>query len=396
MPKILKRIPRVLVIQETNMQPGRDKLQGIFKYAHLYGPWHLRVVQGRAGEHKPSSTTDWRDHDGIIAGQMMLGLADALKQARKPMVLMDPLEDALEPGSPFAKLSHTLDDSEEVGRAGAVYFIELGYRHFAYVGEPLNRNWSVRRGESFARCVAQNRLPCDVYPVPAAAGDGNREDRQLAGWLKALPKPGGLLAAMDTRALQVIEICVEAGLRVPQDVAVLGIDNDELFCSGSIPTISSIRRDTEACGFMAARMLDRRMRRETRTREILRFGVKEIVTRGSTQPGAVVTDPFALRAREFIRINAGEPIGVPNIVAHLKVSRRLLEMRFRSAYNRSLLDEIQSARLERVEKLLKETDLPLSEVCTRSGYQTDVHLRRIFKKRFGLSMRDYRDRLRGS
>jgi len=143
-------------------------------------------------------------------------------------------------------------------------------------------------------------------------------------------------------------------------------------------------------------MLDRRMRRETRTREILRFGVKEIVTRGSTQPGAVVTDPFALRAREFIRINAGEPIGVPNIVAHLKVSRRLLEMRFRSAYNRSLLDEIQSARLERVEKLLKETDLPLSEVCTRSGYQTDVHLRRIFKKRFGLSMRDYRDRLRGS
>ena len=177
-------------------------------------------------------------------------------------------------------------------------------------------------------------------------------------------------------------------------MAVLGIDNDELLCNGSIPTLSSIRRDTETCGFMAAQMLDRLMRKETRKREILRYGVREIVTRDSTQPQAVSTDPVVQKAREFIRINAGTGINVPDIVRHLNVSRRLAEMRFRSASGHSLLDEIQETRLDRVERLLKETDLPLTEICTRCGYETDVHLRRIFKRRIGCSMRDYRSRLR--
>ncbi|MFA5190084.1 MAG: hypothetical protein WC740_05115, partial [Verrucomicrobiia bacterium] len=117
MANILKRIPRVLVIQETSVQPGRDKLRGIFNYTHLYGPWHLYLVHGRLGEQKPFSAADCKEYDGIIAGQMMFDLADALKRARKPVVLMDPLADALKPASSFARLSCTLDDSESVGRA---------------------------------------------------------------------------------------------------------------------------------------------------------------------------------------------------------------------------------------------------------------------------------------
>jgi LacI family transcriptional regulator len=393
-PKTLKQIPHVLVIQETNMQPGRDKLRGIFNYAHLYGPWHLRVIQGRVGEQKPTSTTDWKDYDGILVGQMMLGLENALTQTKKHMVLMDPLDDVLKPGSPFAKCSYTLDDSEAIGRAGAAFFIKRGYIHLAYVGESLNRNWSIRRGNGFVQQIVESSLHCHVFPASSTGRNGQGEEEQLRSWLKALPKPVALLAAMDTRALQVIDLAVEAGLRVPQDVAVLGIDNDELFCSGSNPTISSIQRDTVNCGFLAARMLDKLMRRQARKREVLRFGVKEIIIRESTQGGATISDPLAMRAREFIRINAGEHIGIHHITKHLNVSRRLLEMRFRTAYNRSLLDEIQSARLERVEKLLKETDLSLTEICDRSGYQTDVHLRRIFKKRFGSTMRDYRSDLR--
>jgi len=144
---------------------------------------------------------------------------------------------------------------------------------------------------------------------------------------------------------------------------------------------------------MAAQMLDRLMRGESHKRQIMRYGVREIVTRDSTQPSTTPTDPLVLRAREFIRINAGEHIGVPDIVKHLNVSRRLLEIRFRAACSHSLLEEIQKTRLERVEKLLKETDLPLTEICTRCGYRTDTHLRHIFKEHFGLSMRDYRNRL---
>jgi len=390
MPKLLKRIPRVLVIQETSVQPGRDKLQGIFNYAHLYGPWHLHLIHGRSGEQRPTSSTHWKEYDGIIAGQMMLDLADTLKRTHTPTVLIDPLDDALKPGSPFSRLSCTLDDSESVGRAGANYFLQRGYKHFAYVGDSLNRNWSVYRGESFKRLVCETGFDCCLYPAVDSDTDWENDDKQLGDWLKALPKPIAILAAMDSRAHQVIEVCSEIGLRVPQDVAVLGVDNDELLCNGSIPTLSSIRRDTEACGFMAAQMLDRLMRKETRKREILRYGVRDIVTRDSTQPEAVSTDPIVQKAREFIRINAGIGIGVPDIVRHLNVSRRLAEMRFRSVCGHSLLDEIQQTRLERVERLLKETDLPLTEICTRCGYETDVHLRRIFKRRFGCSMREYR------
>jgi LacI family transcriptional regulator len=388
----LTHIPRVLVIQETSVQPGRDKLKGIFNYAHLYGPWHLHLVHGRSGEQMPTAA-EWAKCDGIIAGQMMLDLMNALKRAHTPTVLIDPLDEALKPGSPLSKLSRTLDDSANVGRSGADYFLERGYRNFAYVGESLNRNWSERRGESFRQRVAEAGFGCRLYPLSAEASQPDRsgnDESRLGAWLQALPKPVAVLAAMDSRAREVIDVCAEAGLRVPQDVAVLGVDDDELLCNGSTPTLSSIRRDTVACGFMAAQMLDRLMRQETRRRETFLYGVKQIVTRESTRPDLLASDPVVQRAREFIRINAGAGIGVPDIVRHLNVSRRLAETRFRAACGHSLLDEIQSVRLDRVERLLRETDLPLTEVCTRCGYSTDVHLRRIFKRRFGCSMRDFR------
>lgn len=392
MSKVLTHIPRVMVIQETSVQPGRDKLRGIFNYAHLYGPWHLHLIHGRAGEQTPASAGDFKCYDGLIVGQMMLNLADALRRTQKPIVLMDPLADALRSNTPFAHLSCTLDDSDSVGKAGADYFLERKYAHYAYVGELLDRNWSAQRGDSFQRHLSDAGFSCHVYALPRSPCSGAEEANALTDWLKGLPKPVALLAAMDSRAHQVIDLCAEAGIRVPQDVSVLGVDNDELLCNGSIPTLSSIRRDTEKCGFMAAQMLDRLMRKETRKREVMYYGVREVITRDSTQPDAVPTDPLVQRAREFIRINAGTGIGVPDIVKHLSVSRRLAETRFRAACGHSLLDEIQGVRLERVERLLKETDLPLTDVGTRCGYSTDVHLRRIFKRRFGCSMRDYRDR----
>lgn len=388
--KVLKHIPRVLVIQETSVQPGRDKLQGIFNYAHLYGPWNIHLIHGRSGEQRPKTVNDLQRYDGIIVGQMMLELAKALGRARRPTVLMDPLDEALQPDSPFARLSCTRDDSKQVGSSGAEYFLERGFTRFAYVGDGLNRNWSVRRGESFSSRIAEAGHTCKIYPVPYRRAAGADDGRDLAEWLLGLHKPAALLAAMDSRACQVIELCEAYGIQVPQDIAVLGIDNDELICNGLTPTLSSISRDTEQCGFEAAGMLDRLMRRATRKQEVFLYGIKEIVTRDSTRTHYVSADPVAQRAQEFIRVNACVGIGVPDIFKHLNVSRRLAEIRFQTAYGHSLLDEIQNVRLERAERLLKETDLPLTEICSRCGYSTDVHLRRLFKARFGCPMRDYR------
>lgn len=390
MPSILKRTPKVLVIQETSVQPGKDKLQGIFNYVHLYGPWHLHLIQSRAAEQTVRALADWNEYDGIIADQMAFGMADVLRQTRRPVVLMVHPDPALQPPSPFARLSCILEDSASVGEAGAAYFLARGYKHFAYVGEVLNRNWSIVRGAAFRKRAEAEGGSCDLYSAPVACTDWKTERKHLLLWLKSLSKPVGLLAAMDTRAHQVIDACAEAGLRVPREVAVLGVDNDELICNGSIPTLSSIQRDTLTCGFQAAQVLDSLMRNGAQNKQCLSYGVSRIVTRDSTRTDAAPTDLIAIRAREFIRINAGEQIGVPDVVRHLHISRRTAEIRFRAACGLSLLEEIQNARLERVRRLLAETDLTLSEICNRCKYQTDIHLRRLFKQRFGQTMRDYR------
>jgi len=392
MPAILKGTPKVLVIQETCVLPGKDKLQGIFNYIHLYGPWHLHLVQSRAGEQKIRTLPDWNEYDGIIADQMAFEMADVLRQTRRPVVLMVHTDPHLRPPSPFARFSCVLEDSTGIGEAGADYLIGLGHKHFAYIGEALNRSWSVARGAAFRARVEAAGFPCSIYAPPQEALDWKDERKHLLAWLCALPKPIGLLAALDNRAHQVVDVCAEAGVQIPHEVAVLGIDNDELICNGSIPTLSSIQRDTLTCGFLAAQSLDRQMRTGSRKKQVFTYGVSQIVTRESTQPGVAPLDLIAVRAREFIRINAGERIGVPDVVKHLRVSRRLAEMRFRTACGHSLLEEIRNARLERVKRLLADTDLTLSEICARCSYQTDIHLRRLFKIRFGCTMRDFRNR----
>jgi len=394
MPAILKGTPKVLVIQETCVLPGKDKLQGIFNYIHLYGPWHLHLVQSRAGEQKIRALADWNEYDGVIADQMAFEMADVVRQTRRPVVLMVHPDPLLKPPSPFAKLSCVLEDSAHIGTAGADYFIGHGYKHFAYIGEALGRSWSAARGAAFRSRVEAAGFSCAVYPSPPKATDWKTERKHLLAWLKSLPKPVGLLAALDNRAHQVVDACAEAGLQIPHEVAVLGVDNDELICNGSIPTLSSIQRDTLTCGFLAAQLLDRLMRTGSRQKKTFTYGVSRIVARASTQPDAAPLDLLAVRAREFIRINAGERIGVPDVVRHLNVSRRLAEMRFRAACGVSLLEEIRNARLERVKRLLADTDLALSEICERCNYQTDIHLRRLFKARFGVTMRAYRHETR--
>ncbi len=392
MPAILKGTPKVLVIQETCVLPGKDKIQGIFNYMHLYGPWHVHLIQSRAGEQKIRGLSDWNEYDGIIADQMAFEMGDVLRQTRRPIVLMVHPDPHLLPPSPFSRLSCVLEDSAAIGQAGAAYFIERGYKHFAYIGDLFGRNWSVARGDAFRAHVESAGFPCDVYAAPRQTQDGKAERKHVLTWLKTLPKPVGLLAALDNRAHQVIDACAEAGLRIPHDVAVLGIDNDELICNGSVPTLSSIQRDSLSCGFLAAQLLDRQMRTGTTRKKTCTYGVARIVTRESTQSDTGPLDRVAMRAQEFIRINAGERIGVPDVVKHLRVSRRLAEVRFRTACGHTLLEEIRNARLERVKRLLAETDLTLSEICERCNYQTDIHLRRLFKARYGCTMRDYRKR----
>jgi len=393
MPKIFTQTPRVVVILETCVQPDREKLDGIFKYVRFYGPWHLHIIQNRVGEQRLAHFETWQA-DGVIVGQSLLDMEDTLARTKLPLVLIDPLQRHLLPGSPFSRRSYVQNDSVSVGTAAADYFMGQGFTRFAYVGEVLDRLWSQGRGQGFADRLRKAGFDCHTYVPPSddEIRDWAIEQTRLARWLSALPKPVALFAAMDIRARQVLDTCLVSGIKVPEDVAILGVDNDEQLCLGSFPTLSSIGCDMTLCGFMAAQLLDEQMRGKRKRRTVLTYGVRRIAERQSTHAVPLVQDRLVVRALEFIRLNACEGIGVGDVVAYLKVSRRLAELRFRKVCGRSILDEIQTVRLERVQRLVSETDFSIREITDRSGYQTEDHLRRIFKRHFGTTMRAYRHR----
>ena len=391
MPKILTQTPRVVVILETCVQPDREKLDGIFKYVRFYGPWHLHIIQNRVGEQRLAHFEAWRAN-GVIVGQSMLDMEAALSKTKVPLVLIDPLPRHLQPRSPFSRFSIVRNDASQVGAEAADFFLKHGFKHFAYVGEVLDRPWSQGRGQGFSQRLREAGYACQTYPAlnTAEQNDWAVEQEKLTRWLTSLPKPTALFAAMDVRARQVLDTCLINSINVPDDVAILGVDNDEQLCLGSFPTLSSIECDMGACGFMAAQLLDEQMRGKRKRKTELCYGVKRLVTRQSTHAVQPVQDKLVARALEFVRLNACEGIGVPDVVAYLKVSRRLAELRFRQTCGRSILDEIQRVRLARVQRLVTETDYPIREITDRSGFQTDDHLRRMFKRAFGVSMQEYR------
>jgi LacI family transcriptional regulator len=391
MAKMFTTAPRVVVILETCVRPDREKLNGILKYVRFYGPWHLHIIQNRVGEQRLAHFETW-DANGVIVGQSMLDMEGTLARTKLPLVLIDPLPRHLAPSSPFFRRSYVQNDSASVGVAAADYFLEHGFKRFAYVGEVLDRLWSRGRGEGFAGRLREAGFDCQSYMplTDAEINDWAVEQSKLTRWLAALPKPVALFVAMDIRARQVLDTCLMNGIKVPDEVAILGVDNDEQLCLSSTPTLSSIECDMVQCGFMAAQLLDEHIRGKRKRKTVLTYGVKKIAERQSTQAEQPVQDRLVARALEFIRLNACEGIGVTEVVAHLKVSRRLAELRFRKTCGRSILDEIRGVRLERVKRLVDETDFSIREITDRSGYNTEDHLRRIFKRQFGMTMQECR------
>ena len=386
--KHLGSVPSVLVIQETSMHTGREKVRGILEYAKLYGPWKLHLVHGRASEDRPTTESDFDAFDGVIVGQMTLGLDAFLAGLRKPLVHMDPLGDVVCSEGHEGGGSAIRGNSEGIVQTAVEFLSQRKYTRFAYVGETANRPWSMLRGAMFAERIRREGHDCAVFGRDGLSA-GPTDDLALADWLRALEKPVALLAAMDECAHRVISICNAVGIRVPADIAVLGVDNDDLICNGISPTISSIPIQSRSCGFEAAGMLDRMMRNPSIPALSARYGHDPVVVRESTEPQPEM-EPIVRAALDFIRVNACGRIAIADIVAHVHASRRLVETRFRNVFGHTLLDEIQAVRLERTASLLRGTDLSVEHICGQCGYVDVRHLGKLFRDRFGMSMRAYR------
>lgn len=385
--------PQVALLFETNEQAHRDILRGVLRYEQIHGPWSLHVAEGRAGEQRLPALKGWNG-SGMIGVIQNRAYAEAVLAADVPAVLIDPLDAVQLPDGLLQRHSVFASDLRAIGELAADYYLERGFTYFGFVGEIHNINWSRERGAAFAARVHAVGHQCEMYgPLTAhERQDWSRERQRLCTWLTALPKPAAVFVAMDVRGRQVLDACRMAGLRVPHEVAVLAVDNDELICGSTMPPLSSIALDTDRMGFEAARLLDQLMRRARgrRPRRVERvFPPLKVVTRRSTET-IPIADPVVARALEYIWLNAQNPVGVPEIVQHSGVSRRSLEMRFRACVGVTLQDELQRTRLKRVRALLAETNHSVRAIAHACGFTSASYLGKVFRRTFGMTMTQYR------
>ena len=390
MSRTLNKMPQVAVLLPTSVKVCRDMRRGILQYVHRHGPWGLHILEGRQGEQKLVRMKEW-GCTGIIGRLYTPELVEVALQADVPLIIMDPKDEFQRKGHPLSRCSIVRSDTAAIGRMAAEYYLSRKFANYAYVGEIHGLGWSVTRGEAFAETIRKAGFACHIYGTlpKAEEEDAGLERARLCAWLLELPKPVALLAAMDNRGRQVMDACAWSGIAVPRDAAVLGVDNDDDLCETTTPPMSSILLDAERACYEAAHLLDGLMRHITRKRHVITYGPAHVVSRRSTDT-TQITDGVVVRALEFIAVNACSGIGVPDVVRHVRTSRRLAEIRFRRVLGHTVLEEILRVRLERVCTLLKETNLPIGEIARMCGSDSESHLGTLFRRRFACTMRDFR------
>jgi LacI family transcriptional regulator len=384
----MREIPRVILLVETARGFGRELLRGIARYARLHGPWSFHITPGDYQQALPR-LKDWGG-TGIIARITNQRITDAIIAAGVPTIALGLTDEQLRPESPLSNFCELSSDAVEVARLATDHLLKRQFSHFAYVGLE-ERHWSNRREAAFADRLREAGFELHVYRQPRRRQDRvwERERGILANWLRGLPTPLGLFACNDDRGREVLEACRLCGLNVPEDVAVLGVDNDEVFCDLADPPLSSVALNAETAGYRAAELLDGMMQGRIRKPRRVVVEALGVVTRRSTEVIAV-KDPDVASALQFIRREQGTGISVDRVAEEVAMSRRSLEKRFRETIGRTILEEIQLVRLERAKRLLLETTYPISKVAQISGFGSAGYFIQFFQSRVGKTPRRFR------
>ena len=383
MAKLANSMPHVVILLESTYPTHTQILRGILRFTQLHAPWTLDVRTGRAGEPTSFGAEKWKV-DGIIANRLPPELSALIRRHRTPTIVMNDIGRELRP------IARILCDNAAIARLAAETLAGKGFENFAFVGERSGIHWSVARERVFADEIARRGFPCRVYPTDE--GGGAEDGRRLQDWLRALPRPTALFAAYDIRARQVLDACHAAGLAVPDDIAILGVDDDEVICETAAPALSSIPLSMADAGFRAAELLDRVMstgRRPRGATDIIFTGTHVAARRSTARD--VVADALVRRCRALMEANVGRPFNVADLVASLGVSRRTLETRFRAATGRSLNDEITELRIRRAKTMLAKSALPQSAIAAACGFCDASHLNVIFRRHCGAPPSAFRE-----
>jgi LacI family transcriptional regulator len=374
---------RIALLMSQDAGFHREVLLGIRAYAGHDKRWLFHNAPPI--QNVLPALREWNPH-GIIAHLDDAKVARAVLKLRKPVV---------DTGCVLAGLDvPTVDvDHTAVARLAADYFIARGYRHFGYFGS-RGAHYSQMRLASFCEAIGKAGFEvqaCHVEYLPRLPDQTSWKgvNVQVRHWLRKLPKPVAVLADHDVAARDLANMCQLIGLRVPNDVAILGVDDDELECQLAYTPISSVAIPAQRIGFEAARLLDRVLSGGRVPKEPVYLPPVRVVTRHSTSMFAV-DEPIVAAALHHIRNHLAEPLRVGAIAAALAVRRRALEQRFRALLGRSVLDEIHRARVEQAKTLLSTTDIPVSRVSEQSGFSTPQRMATVFRQLTGQAPGEYR------
>ena len=372
---------RVVLLLETSRQYGRDLLLGVTQYSYFHGSWTFyREPGGR--ERSLPQLDSWGAH-GIIAHASDARAAEKIAQTDIPAVIK---------GFKIPDIPVIVTDNVKIGTLAADHLLDRGFRHFAYCGFD-NWYWSVERGEAFARRLRIAGFDTHFYRQPSRQQERtwDKEQKVMAEWLRSLPKPIGLMTCVDDRSHHVLDACKIAGCDVPNDVAIIGVDNDELICRLAKPQLTSVSLNAERAGYEAAELLDRLMSGEKPAGQQILTEPTHVETRQSTDILAM-QDSEVSKAVQYIRQHPNESLQVGDVVKAVALSRRSLQLRFRRILGRSILDEIRRVRIDHVAEMLTETNLPVSKIALALGYPGIDHIARSFRKEKGMSPLTYRKR----
>jgi LacI family transcriptional regulator len=374
---------RVALLVETSNAYARGILHGIIAYTREHETWSVHLGEQGRGDDPPAWLAGWRG-DGILARIENGRIAAAVTATGLPVV-------DVSAARTVGSLPWVETNDRAIADLAARHLLDRGLRHLAFCGDG-RFNWSRWRCDHFVAAAAAAGADCAVYETPAGAapGDWEAEEADVARWLRALPKPLGVMASYDQRGRQVLGACRRAGLAVPDAVAVIGVDDDELLCTLADPPLSSVRPDARRAGYEAAALLERLMSGRERPRgQAVLIDPLGVATRRSTDVLAL-DDPDVSAALRFVRDHACAGIGVSDVLAAVPLSRRVLESRFRKLLGRTPHEEIARVQFDRVKQLLRETRLPLDEVARRAGFRTPEYLSTAFRRAFGMPPSQYR------
>ena len=378
-----KHVPRVAILMDTATTWSRTIIEGIGRYTDEHGAWDI-FLEPRGFDQPHHVPDGWRV-DGVIARIHQREMYERLAKRNLPVVNVSNIR------IKGIETPRVVPDEPAFVRMGMDHLLGLGLKHFGYCGDP-GRIYTAQRIRTFGDTIREIAGECHIYRRSKGVTAQSFWPQQLADrgdWLRSLPKPVGIITWGVTQARLVADACRMMDLHVPEEVAILSVDYDDLLNTMSRPAVTSLRWPTRRQGYIAASLLDRMMRGEKVSTEPILLQPLGVAPRESTDMLAV-SDRRLRQALRYIREHACEGIDVGHVLKHVPMARRTLERQFVHWIGRSPAAEIKRIRLERARQLLTDTSIPIADVADAAGWKYVEHMIPIFKAAFGQTPLQYR------